>query len=56
MQRCETGSRMLNSFLQFLMSHEKFFLLTQDLKLLGELSMEIQELVIAFEVGIAFRC
>ena len=46
---------MLNSFLQFLMSHEKFFLLTQDLKLLGELSMEIQELVIVFGDGVAFR-
>ena len=47
---------MLNSFLQFLMSHKKFFLLTQDLKLLGDLPMDIQELVIVFGVGVAFRC
>ena len=47
---------MLNSFSQFLMSHKKFFLLAQDLKLLGDLSMDIQELVIVFGVGIAFRC
>ena len=51
-----TGSRMLNSFSQFLMSHKKFFLLAQDLKLLGDLSMEIQELVILFGDGVAFRC
>ena len=37
------------------MSHKKFFLLTQDLKLLGDLSMEIQELVIVFGDGVAFR-
>ena len=51
-----TGSRMLNSFLQFLMSHKKFFLLAQDLKLLGDLSMDIQELVILFGDDVAFRC
>ena len=44
---------MLNSFSQFLMSHKKFFLLAQDLKLLGDLSMGIQELVIVFGVGFA---
>ena len=37
------------------MSHKKFFLLTQDLKLLGDLSMEIQELVIVFGDDVAFR-
>ena len=37
------------------MSHDKFFLLTQDLKLLGDLSMEIQELVTVFGNGVAFR-
>ena len=47
---------MLIPFRNLLMSHKKIFILTQDLKLLGDLPMDIQELVIVFGVGVAFRC
>ena len=46
---------MLIPFRNLLMSHKKIFILTQDLKLLGDLSMDIQELVIVFGDGVAFR-
>ena len=55
MQRCENGFK--DSQFLFVISHvpKEIFLLTQGLKLLGDLSMEIQELAIVFGDGVAFR-
>ena len=55
MQRCENGFK--DAQFLFVISHvpKEIFLLTQDLKLLGDLSMEIQELVTVFGNGVAFR-